>query len=381
MRTRCFFEIVFVILLLSSCAKQDGSVSYDCDNYGKTQMPSWVKNGGNHNANEFEGVGVAHKSRNGMQDQMNSAYNAAVEQMSRSVEATVETSIWKREEYSNGQLRSEDVEQRSHHYTNLFLRGVSRKAQWIDSDSCTIWILVVADKAKIESIFAEKWKLDKAEDYYNSALKYSANIDEKVNKFDKAIDAVKTVNFDVLASSMADGGYNFYFSKYAFARKKIIDDVVAKNNYLFDKSSQNLDRAKTSMNDLFEVERALKDALSSIDEIEMNSKYFFKDLKEIKEKRDKIVEEYNSRVNFLRTLNIGMSIDEVRRHYGSPEEERKEFFLFGGSKGLKYGSYWLIFKRDNLDCIVNANEFRPIGKYDLNDCKDHKRDGVSLVKD
>ncbi|MFA5994705.1 MAG: hypothetical protein WC823_07150 [Parcubacteria group bacterium] len=371
------FEITVVILLLSSCAKQDGSVSYDCGMYDKTPMPAWVKNGGNHNANEFEGVGVAHKNKRGMQNQIDAAYDAAVEQMSRSVEALVEVSTTKREEYQDGQLRSEEVEQKSRHYTKVLLRGISRKAQWIEEDSCTLWILVTADKAKIERMLAEKRMLDTAEDYYNSALKLDDN-DEKIDKLNLAIKTIRLVNFDILTSGSFQNGLDFYSSKYVSAHDKVINKIIAKNNRMFDNSSQILDRAKSSMNDLFEVERLLKEVSRGISELE-REKYFPKDLRNIKEDMAKTEENYNSRVNFIRSLGIGMLFSEVYELYGAFQFKRSETFF--SSEGFKYGPYWLIFKYDKLDCIVNANEFIPLGRDNLYDCEEHKEKGVRLVKD
>lgn len=371
-----FFQLAFVVLIFSSCAKQDGSVRYDCSMYGKTQMPAWVKNGGNHNANEFEGVGVAHKSRRGMQDQIDAAYDAAVEQMSRSVEALVEISTAKHEEYQDGQLRSEEVEQRSRHYTNVLLRGISRKAQWIEEDSCTLWILVVADKAKIERILAEKRILDNAEDYYNSALKLGDN-DEKVDKLNLAIKTIKLVNFDILTSGSFQNGLDFYSSKYISARDKVINEIVANSNYIYDSAWQILKRAKSSMNNLFEASSLLEEVDGNIRKLE-REKYYPRDLRSIKEEAKNAVRICSERVNFIESLRIRMSVNEVRQLYGAPQFERSEFFFSG--KGFKYGPYWLIFEFDELDCIINADEFIPLGSDNLYDCKEHKKKASGWLK-
>ncbi|MFA5994266.1 MAG: hypothetical protein WC823_04875 [Parcubacteria group bacterium] len=373
------FEISFVILLLSSCAKQDGSVSYDCNMYDKTPMPAWVKNGGNHNTNEFEGVGVAHKNKRGMQDQIDAAYDAAVEQMSRSIEALVEISITKHEEYQDGNLVGEEVKQNSRHYTNVLLRGVSRKAQWIDEDSCTLWILVSVDKVKIERMLAKRL-FDNAEDYYNSALK-SDNNGEKVDKLNLAIKTIKLVNFDILTSDLSQNGFEFYSSKYISVRDKVINEIIAKSNYIYDNTWQILNRAKSSMNNLFEVERLLREVSKNVGELE-REKYCPRDLGSLKEELKNIVQTYNSRVNFIRSLRIGMSVNEVRALYGEPQVEEEERVFFSPNKGFLYGSYWLIFKyNDKLDCVMNADEVTSISSDKLYDCERLKEKGVRLVKD
>ncbi|EKE11121.1 MAG: hypothetical protein ACD_15C00137G0018 [uncultured bacterium] len=340
--------------------------------YGKTPMPSWVKNGGNHNMNEFEGVGVAHKSRKGMQDQIDAAYDAAVEQMSRSIESLVETSITRREEYLDGQLRSEEVEQKSRHYTNVLLRGISKKAQWIEDDSCTLWILVAADKAKIERMFA-KHLLDNAEDYYNSALQ-SDNDGEKVDKLNLAIKTIKLVNFDILTSGLSQNGFDFYSSRYISVRDKAINNIMANSNHIYDSSWQNLNRAKSSMNDLRESE-----AMSLLEEVDRNisrllelEKYYPRDLGNLKEEMKKTKQICVERVRFLGSLRIGMSVDEVHALHGEPNLKTKERVFFFPSKAFYYDPYWLIFKSNNkLDCVKRyATVFDESKFYD---CEDRRK--------
>ncbi|PLX27682.1 hypothetical protein C0583_00380 [Candidatus Parcubacteria bacterium] len=228
MNSKTLIFTIILMTLVSACAKDDGSIQYDCDFYEQVPAPDWVKNYGLYDTSVYEGVGMSHKSKNGFQDQVDSAYNAAVEKVAQSIETMVEISISHYVSVSDNKLSADEMKKLSKHYTKVLLKGIILQGQWVDQDSCTVWVRVTVEKSNIEAFISEQIKekraLDTAEECAISSQHGYLSYGEKIDKILNAMQIIKGINFYVLTSSgLTESGYDYYFSKYANIRDLIVN--------------------------------------------------------------------------------------------------------------------------------------------------------------
>ncbi len=245
--TLMFFTIIITVSLLSSCSK---GIQYDCDFFEQEPAPEWVKRGGLSNIDEYEGVAMAHKSEKGFQDQVENAQSSAVNDLARSVQVNVETSISRSRIYRNKHLSKDEINKLSYHLTRVILKGVKREDEWIDQKSCTVWVYVTAKKTNIDLLLNkqidEKAKLNKACQYSEKAQDSSAFFLKKMLNIQLAKKQLATVDFTLLSlSGLAEGPYSFYLSRYL----KIQSNIIKKNDEkkelpVFFKAEKNAESAK-----------------------------------------------------------------------------------------------------------------------------------------